>query len=163
VVVIGAGTRRFIPPAIRAGQKQLTVACVDEWKNSDGSAAFGGTCLNAGCIPSKALLESSEAVPARPRMKFAVHGIVVGTSSSISAADAGKRRALGSSKTMTNGIMALFRANGVDRHSRSWAPAAGANRVLVTGAGRLRRTLQARHVVLASGSVARFAPAYRAA
>ena len=59
VIVIGAGPAGY-PAAIRAGQNKLKVACVDEWQNGDGSYAFGGTCLNAGCIPSKALLESSE-------------------------------------------------------------------------------------------------------
>jgi len=59
VVVIGGGPAGY-PAAIRAAQNKLRVACIDEWKNRDGSAAFGGTCLNAGCIPSKALLESTE-------------------------------------------------------------------------------------------------------
>ncbi|HKJ21346.1 MAG TPA: FAD-dependent oxidoreductase, partial [Woeseiaceae bacterium] len=59
VVVIGAGPAGYIA-AIRAAQQGKTVACIDEWKNKDGKNAFGGTCLNAGCIPSKALLESSE-------------------------------------------------------------------------------------------------------
>ena len=59
VVVIGGGPAGY-PAAIRAAQNKLSVACIDEWKNLDGTLAFGGTCLNAGCIPSKALLESSE-------------------------------------------------------------------------------------------------------
>ena len=59
VVVIGAGPGGYIA-AIRAAQHGLSVACIDEWKNKDGKNAFGGTCLNAGCIPSKAMLESSE-------------------------------------------------------------------------------------------------------
>ena len=59
VIVIGAGPAGYIA-AIRASQYGLSVACIDEWKNRDGSNSFGGTCLNAGCIPSKALLESSE-------------------------------------------------------------------------------------------------------
>jgi dihydrolipoamide dehydrogenase len=59
VIVIGGGPAGY-PAAIRAGQNGLKVACIDGWKNYDGSAAFGGTCLNAGCIPSKILLESSE-------------------------------------------------------------------------------------------------------
>ncbi|MFQ5983241.1 MAG: FAD-dependent oxidoreductase, partial [Woeseiaceae bacterium] len=56
VIVIGAGPAGYIA-AIRASQHGLNVACIDEWKNLDGSNAFGGTCLNAGCIPSKALLD----------------------------------------------------------------------------------------------------------
>ena len=57
VVVIGAGPAGYVA-AIRATQNGMTVACIDEWVNHDGKNAFGGTCLNAGCIPSKALLES---------------------------------------------------------------------------------------------------------
>ena len=64
VIVIGAGPAGY-PAAIRAAQNKLKVACVDEWKNTDGSFAFGGTCLNAGCIPSKALARVFGAVPAR--------------------------------------------------------------------------------------------------
>jgi len=55
VIVIGGGPAGY-PAAIRAGQNKLKVACIDEWQNKDGAYAFGGTCLNAGCIPSKALL-----------------------------------------------------------------------------------------------------------
>src|ERR1700756_2434399 len=73
VVVIGAGPAGY-PAAIRAAQNQLSVACIDEWKNPDGTAAFGGTCLNAGCIPSKALLESTELYH-RTQEEFAAHGI----------------------------------------------------------------------------------------
>src|SRR5215813_3797154 len=73
VIVIGAGPAGY-PAAIRAAQNGLTVACIDEWKNHDGTAAFGGTCLNAGCIPSKALLESTELYH-RLQEEFATHGI----------------------------------------------------------------------------------------
>src|SRR5690242_4485650 len=73
VVVIGGGPAGY-PAAIRAAQNKLSVACIDEWKNLDGSNAFGGTCLNAGCIPSKALLESSELFH-RAKEEMAVHGI----------------------------------------------------------------------------------------
>ncbi len=76
VIVIGAGPAGY-PAAIRAGQNKLKVACVDEWQNTDGSYAFGGTCLNAGCIPSKALLESSELFQ-RAKDEFAIHGIKIG-------------------------------------------------------------------------------------
>src|SRR6204780_1413944 len=76
VIVIGAGPAGY-PAAIRAGQNKLKVACVDEWQNTDGTYGFGGTCLNAGCIPSKALLESSELFQ-RAKDEFAIHGIKVG-------------------------------------------------------------------------------------
>src|SRR3989344_8719718 len=59
VVVIGAGPAGY-PAAIRAAQLGLKVACVDDWRVPQGGSVLGGTCLNAGCIPSKALLETSE-------------------------------------------------------------------------------------------------------
>src|SRR5580693_9367164 len=73
VIAIGAGPAGY-PAAIRAAQNKLSVACIDEWKNHDGTATFGGTCLNAGCIPSKALLESTE-LYVRAHEEFAAHGI----------------------------------------------------------------------------------------
>jgi dihydrolipoamide dehydrogenase len=147
VVVIGAGPAGY-PAAIRAGQNKLTVACVDEWKNADGTYAFGGTCLNAGCIPSKALLESSELFQ-RAKDEFGVHGIKLGDIK-LDLAAMQKRRA-SIVKTMTNGITALFKANGVvgiQGHGRLLP----GNKVLVTGADGSQRTLQAKNVVLASGS-----------
>src|SRR5688572_33204491 len=59
VVVIGGGPGGYIA-AIRAAQLGFNVACIDEWKNAKGGLALGGTCTNVGCIPSKALLQSSE-------------------------------------------------------------------------------------------------------
>ncbi|MDP9065144.1 MAG: dihydrolipoyl dehydrogenase [Pseudomonadota bacterium] len=147
VVVIGAGPAGY-PAAIRAAQNKLKVACVDEWKNFDGSFAFGGTCLNAGCIPSKALLESSELYQ-RAKDEFAVHGIRLGDVR-LDLGAMQKRRA-SIVKTMTNGITALFKANGVtgiQGHGRLLAR----NRVLVSAADGTERTLEAAHVVLASGS-----------
>jgi dihydrolipoamide dehydrogenase len=148
VIVIGSGPAGY-PAAIRAGQNKLKVACVDEWKNFDGSHAFGGTCLNAGCIPSKALLESSELFQ-RAKDEFAVHGIKIGALT-LDLAAMQKRRA-SVVKTMTTGITALFKANGVvgiQGHGRLLP----GNRVLVTGLDGSEKTLQAKHVVLASGSV----------
>src|ERR1700747_2179771 len=106
VVVIGGGPAGY-PAAIRAAQNKLRVACIDEWKNHDGSAAFGGTCLNAGCIPSKALLESTELYH-RAREEFATHGIGV-AGVSLHLAQMQKRKA-GIVKGMTTGILALFKA-----------------------------------------------------
>jgi dihydrolipoamide dehydrogenase len=147
VVVIGAGPAGY-PAAIRAGQNKLKVACVDEWRNTDGSYAFGGTCLNAGCIPSKALLESSELFQ-RAKDEFAIHGIKVG-SLTLDLAAMQKRRA-SVVKTMTNGINALFKANGVvgiQGHGRLLP----GNKVLVKSADGTEKTLEAKNVILASGS-----------
>jgi dihydrolipoamide dehydrogenase len=72
VIVIGGGPAGY-PAAIHAWQNGLSVACIDEWKNADGSHSFGGTFLNAGCIPSKALLESTELVR-RAQQEFGRHG-----------------------------------------------------------------------------------------
>ncbi len=58
VVVIGGGPGGYIA-AIRAAQLGMSVACIDEWKGGDGGPALGGTCTNIGCIPSKALLQST--------------------------------------------------------------------------------------------------------
>jgi dihydrolipoamide dehydrogenase len=148
VIVIGAGPAGY-PAAIRAAQNKLTVACVDEWQNTDGTYAFGGTCLNAGCIPSKALLESSELFQ-RAKDEFAVHGIKVGgLTLDLNAMQ--KRRA-GVVKTMTNGINTLFKANGVvgiQGHGRLLP----GNKVAVKAPDGTEKTLEAKHVVLASGSV----------
>ncbi len=148
VIVIGGGPAGY-PAAIRAAQNKLKVACIDEWKNRDGSYAFGGTCLNAGCIPSKALLESSELYH-RAQHEFAAHGIRT-SAVALDLATMQKRRA-GIVKTMTGGIQALFKANGVTAyqgHGRLLA----AGQVEVTGADGASKVLSARHVVLASGSV----------
>ena len=148
VIVIGAGPAGY-PAAIRAAQNKLSVACIDEWKNHDGTATFGGTCLNAGCIPSKALLESTELYH-RLHEEFAVHGIKV-SGVALDLAQMQKRKS-GVVRAMTQGIVALFKAAGVtglQGHGRLLA----GRKVEFTAHDGSRRTLSARHVVLASGSV----------
>ena len=148
VVVIGGGPAGY-PAAIRAAQNGLKVACIDGWKNRDGSNAFGGTCLNAGCIPSKALLESSE-LWHRAQHEFAVHGIKAGDLS-LDLAAMQKRRAT-IVRSMTGGIATLLKGAGV-------TPLFGTGKLLadrvveVTGTDGKVSRLRARHVVLASGSV----------
>jgi dihydrolipoamide dehydrogenase len=147
VVVIGGGPAGY-PAAIRAAQNKLSVACIDEWKNYDGSHSFGGTCLNAGCIPSKALLESSELVH-RAQHEFKAHGIQLGEVKFDVAAM--QKRKAGIVKQSTQGILALFKSAGV-------TPLQGHGRLLpglkveFTAHDGARRTLQAKHVILASGS-----------
>jgi len=113
VVVIGAGPAGYIA-AIRAAQHGKSVACIDEWQNRDGKYAFGGTCLNAGCIPSKALLETSELYH-RAQHEFRKHGIQTGDVA-MDIAAMQKRRA-GIVRQLTGGIAGLFKAakDGDDR------------------------------------------------
>ncbi|MBT8136121.1 MAG: dihydrolipoyl dehydrogenase, partial [Gammaproteobacteria bacterium] len=147
VIVIGAGPAGYVA-AIRAAQHGKSVICIDAWKNYDGSAAFGGTCLNAGCIPSKALLESSELYE-RARHEFAAHGIEVPTVG-LDLATMQKRRA-GIVKQFTGGIVALFKANGVKGlfgHGKLLAP----GKVEYTPHDGKPETLTAEHVILAAGS-----------
>jgi dihydrolipoamide dehydrogenase len=147
VVVIGGGPAGY-PAAIRAGQSKLSVACIDEWKNLDGSNAFGGTCLNAGCIPSKALLESSELFH-RSKEEFGVHGIRT-SGVTLDLAQMQKRKA-GIVKTMTQGILTLLKGAGVVPLQGHGKLLPG-KRVEFTAVDGTRRELTAKHVVLASGS-----------
>ena len=147
VIVIGGGPAGY-PCAIRAGQNKLRVACIDEWQNKDGSYAFGGTCLNAGCIPSKAMLESSELFH-RAQHEFAVHGIKIG-SVDLDLAAMQKRRAQ-IVKQSTLGINALFKTAGVtglQGHGRLLS----GNRVEFTSKDGKTEELTAKHIVLAAGS-----------
>jgi len=147
VVVIGGGPAGY-PAAIRAGQNGLKVACIDEWKNYDGSTAFGGTCLNAGCIPSKALLESSELFH-RAQVEFSAHGIKTGALSF--DVTAMQKRKAGIVKTMTGGINQLLKAAGVTALQGHGRLLPG-RQVEFTAHDGAVQTLTARHVVLASGS-----------
>ena len=106
VVIIGAGPAGYVA-AIRAAQHGLSVACIDEWQNRDGKNAFGGTCLNAGCIPSKALLESSELYH-RASHEFSRHGI--GTGELSMDVDKMQKRKASIVRQLTAGIEGLFKA-----------------------------------------------------
>ena len=146
VVVIGGGPAGY-PAALRAAQLGLSTACVDDWKNDDGTRAFGGTCLNVGCIPSKALLESSELYH-RAHTEFQTHGIhVAGLGIDVEMMQARKATIV---KQLTSGIEAMFKAGGVTGIKGRGKLLAG-NRVEVTTDAGVE-TLQAQHVVLASGS-----------
>ena len=111
VVVIGAGPAGYIA-AIRAAQLGLSVACIDQWQTPKGGYALGGTCLNVGCIPSKALLESSENYE-RVTHQFKAHGISAsGVKFDLKTMLERKDRIVGK---MTGGIAGLFRKNKVTR------------------------------------------------
>jgi len=147
VVVIGAGPAGYIA-AIRAAQQGLSVACIDEWKNKDGKNAFGGTCLNAGCIPSKALLESSELYH-RAQHEFKKHGISTGDLG-IDIAAMQKRRA-GIVRQLTGGIAGLFKANKVEGLVGHGKLLAGRKVEFTPVEGEVE-IIEAENVVLGSGS-----------
>ena len=109
VVVIGGGPGGYIA-AIRAAQLGFNTPCIDEWKNKDGKPALGGTCTNVGCIPSKALLQSSEHYE-HAGHAFADHGIEVkGLAMNVRQMLARKNTIV---KQNNDGILYLFKKNKV--------------------------------------------------
>jgi len=151
VVVIGAGPAGYIA-AIRAAQLGLSTACVDEWKTPNGEYALGGTCLNVGCIPSKALLESSENYE-RVLHRFKAHGITAtGVKLDLKTMMERKDKVVGK---MTSGIAGLFRKNKV-----TWVKGHGK---LVSGGTPWKiavdsDVVEAKNVIIATGSKARHLP-----
>ena len=155
VIVIGAGPGGYIA-AIRAAQLGLKTACIDEWKNASGGPAPGGTCTNVGCIPSKALLQSSEHYE-HAGLHFAEHGIGVSGLSLDVARMIGRKDAV--VKQNNDGILYLFKKNKVSFfHGRGSLVKAteGGWEVAVSGGG--AETLVGRQVVVATGSRARALP-----
>lgn len=147
VVIIGGGPAGY-PCAIRAGQLGFKVACIDSWLNRDNTPAFGGTCLNAGCIPSKALLESSENFR-RAQHEFAAHGIdIQGVTLDLAKMQARKQTV---SRSLTSGIKTLFKANGVTG-LEGFGKITGAGQVEFKAHDGKTQTLTAKHIVIATGS-----------
>lgn len=147
VIVIGGGPGGYVA-AIRAAQNGLKSACIDNWVNRDGSRSFGGTCLNAGCIPSKALLESSELYH-RAQEEFSTHGIGVGKLTL--DLDTMQKRKAGIVGQLTGGIGALFKANkvtGLQGHGRLLA----GRKVEYTDPEGKVSVLEAANVIIATGS-----------
>jgi len=152
VIVIGAGPGGYIA-AIRAAQLGFNVACVDEWKNDKGGPAPGGTCTNVGCIPSKALLQSSEHFE-HAGHAFADHGIGL-KDLSIDVAKMLSRKNL-VVKQNNDGILYLFKKNKVAFfHGRgSFVKAVDGAYEIAVGA----EALVGKHVIVATGSSARALP-----
>ena len=148
VIVIGGGPAGYIA-AIRASQLGLTVACIDEWKNRDGSYSFGGTCLNAGCIPSKALLESSELYH-KATYDFHKHGINI-TKPSINITAMQKRKN-GIIKDLTTGISGLLRANKIDALT-GHGKFLGDKKVEFTNDKNETVIIEGKNIILAAGSI----------
>jgi dihydrolipoamide dehydrogenase len=155
VAVIGAGPGGYTA-AIRAAQLGFNTVCIDEWKSPAGKPSLGGTCLNVGCIPSKALLESSENYE-RALHKFAEHGITVKeVAIDVATMHARKDKIV---DTFTGGIGLLFRKNKVaSLHGHGRIVAGGSAYQLEVRNGESVEALEARHVIIATGSIPRQLP-----
>ncbi len=155
VVVIGGGPGGYIA-AIRAAQLGFNTACIDEWKNDKGGPAPGGTCTNVGCIPSKALLQSSEHFEHAGK-HFADHGIGLSNLTMDVAKMLGRKDTV--VKQNNDGILYLFKKNKVTFfHGRGSFVKAGEGSYEIKVAGAAEEVLTAKHVVLATGSSARALP-----
>jgi len=148
VVVIGSGPAGYVA-AIKVAQLGMSVACVEQWLDDKGGIRLGGTCLNVGCIPSKALLDSSHKF-AEARDHFDVHGISVGEATiDVPAMLARKDKIV---DQLTGGISGLFKHNGVTAVSGTGKVLAG-TKVEVTDNDGNVSVLDAGNIIIAAGSV----------
>ncbi|HEU4922987.1 MAG TPA: dihydrolipoyl dehydrogenase, partial [Burkholderiales bacterium] len=149
VVVIGGGPGGYIA-AIRAAQLGFSTACIDEWKGADGKPALGGTCTNVGCIPSKALLQSSENYE-HVGHHFAEHGVKVkGLELDLGQMLKRKDKVV---KSNNDGIVYLFKKNKITFFHGRGAFGKSPSEVIVNG-----EALRAKHVIVATGSIPRALP-----
>jgi dihydrolipoamide dehydrogenase len=141
LVVIGGGPGGYVA-AIRAAQLGMSTACVE------GRGSLGGTCLNVGCIPSKALLKSSE-IYAEALGHLADHGVqVAGVELDLDTMMGRKAKVV---KELTTGIEFLLKKNKVD-YLRGWGSIPKAGEVLVSGAEGETQTLKTKNILIATGS-----------
>lgn len=149
VIVIGGGPGGYVA-AIRAAQLGLKTACIDLYSGKDGQAAPGGTCLNVGCIPSKALLDSSKHFH-HVNHEFADHGISVkGASIDIGKMIARKDEVV---KKLTGGVTQLFKGNKVSFFHGKGKLLANKQVEVSPADGSAKVSLSGNHIILASGSV----------
>jgi len=157
VVVIGGGPGGYVA-AIRAAQVGLSVACIDDWQNAKGGAALGGTCTNVGCIPSKALLQSSEHFE-QAGHGFAEHGIKVsGLSLDLGAMLARKEKVV---QQNNDGITYLFKKNKITSFlglGSFVGKADGGYSIKIAREGAAEETIVGKHVIVATGSNPRSLP-----
>ena len=155
VVVIGGGPGGYIA-AIRAAQLGLATACIDDWKTADGKPAPGGTCTNVGCIPSKALLQSSENYE-HAGHAFSEHGIQVkGLALDLAQMLRRKDKVV---RQNNEGILFLFKKNKIAfYHGRGSFIGGAAGAWDIKVAGKPEETLTAKHVIVATGSIPRALP-----
>lgn len=148
VIVIGGGPGGYVA-AIRCAQLGLKTACIDKWLDEEGKGVFGGTCLNVGCIPSKALLDSSHKYE-EAKEHYDIHGIDVKDISM----DVSKmlERKKGIVKQLTQGVRGLFQSNGVTPYEGLGKLLAGKKVEFTNHAGKTE-TLEADNIIIATGSV----------
>jgi len=155
VVVIGGGPGGYVA-AIRAAQLGFSTACIDEWKNDKGGPAPGGTCTNVGCIPSKALLQSSEHFE-HAGHAFADHGIGLDNLSIDVAKMLGRKDTV--VKQNNDGILYLFKKNKVTFfHGRGSFVKAAEDGYEIAVTGATSESITGKHIILATGSNARSLP-----
>ncbi|MCP8898193.1 dihydrolipoyl dehydrogenase [Gilvimarinus xylanilyticus] len=148
VIVIGSGPAGYVG-AIRCAQLGLKTACIEKWKDKDGKGINGGTCLNTGCIPSKALLDSSQKFHYAEE-GFATHGISTGKLAIDVPAMIKRKEAV--VKQMSGGVAGLFQSNKVKSLYGTGKLLAGKKVEFTDNEGKTT-TLEAENVILASGSV----------
>ncbi|MCO5044584.1 MAG: dihydrolipoyl dehydrogenase [Kiritimatiellae bacterium] len=153
VVVIGAGPAGYVA-AIRCAQLGFATAVVDKWIGKDGKPALGGTCLNVGCIPSKALLESSEHYD-QAIHKLEKHGVrFKNLSFDVPSMIERKDKIV---QTLTQGVQFLFKKNKI-----TWIPGAARlesnQQVAVTAHDGKTELVGAKHIIIATGSAPRDVP-----
>ncbi len=146
VIVIGAGPAGYVA-AIRCAQLGLKTACIDNWINEKGKASPGGTCLNVGCIPSKALLQSSEMFEQASK-KFKLHGIVLNSVELDLPAMMQRKNKIVSE--LTRGIASLLKANKVQ--SIAGTARLLADRHVEVTKDQAQTIYAAQNVIIASGS-----------
>lgn len=148
VIVIGGGPAGY-HAAIRAAQLGLKTACIDKWMNKQGNPAFGGTCLNVGCIPSKALLDAShkyeEAKETFADLGIKVKGVEIDVPTMISQKDKVV-------DGLTKGVGALLKSNGVATYEGQGKLGAGRVVEFTPHKGDSEQ-LEADNIIIATGSV----------
>lgn len=148
VVVIGSGPAGYVA-AIRCAQLGLSTAIVEKWRNSDKETVHGGTCLNVGCIPSKALLDSSYKY-FEAKEHSDVHGIKLqNVKIDVPAMIARKDKVV---SQLTQGVKGLFTANKIDDIAGA-GKVVSKNKVKVISHDGEEQELTAKHIIIAAGSV----------
>src|SRR5512135_3574720 len=152
VAVIGGGPAGYVA-AIRAAQLGLTVACIDDWKSADGKPMLGGTCTNVGCIPSKALLQSSENFE-QAAHGFAEHGVKVkGLELDLAQMLRRKDKVV---KASNDGILYLFKKNKVTFFHGRGSFGSSSSEIVINR--NEKEAISAKNVIIATGSRPRALP-----